>query len=314
MAKIFVNLKRFDVPRSLGGICPQERPDVWIRWVIRKSVESGLGKNKNVQLLYLLPESLILPALEELERSPAAETSCLTVGCQGVFRENVSPGGNFGAFTTNLPAAAAKTLGASWAIIGHSEERKDKIGMLEAYDDKVGGPGGARAKALRTVNELINQEVLRGLESGLDVLLCMGETADERGDGTFDEQQPRIKQAIQSQVDIGLRGVNSHLEERRIVIGYEPIWAIGPGKTPPGAEYIEFVATYIKEATQRTHGFTPDVVYGGGLKEENAGMIGAVPPIDGGLVALTKFTQPIGFDPDDLRIIVDKYMEKRGEI
>jgi triosephosphate isomerase len=55
------------------------------------------------------------------------------------------------------------------------------------------------------------------------------------------------------------------------------------------------------------------VVYGGGLKEENAGMLGSLQHIDGGLVALTKFTQPIGFDPDDLRLIVAKYMEKRGE-
>jgi triosephosphate isomerase len=313
MATIFINLKRFDVPRSLGGICPQERPDRWIRWVIEKSVETGLGKDKKVQLVYLLPESLILPALEEMGRFSAEETAYITVGCQGVFRENVSPGGNFGAFTTNLPAAAAKTLGASWAIIGHSEERKDKIEVLEAYDDRVGEPGGARVKALRTVNELINQEVLRGLESGLDVLLCMGETADERGDGTFNEQRPRIKETLQSQVDIGLSGVKLYLDGRRIVVGYEPIWAIGPGKTPPRADYIEFVATYIKEAAQRTHGFTPDVVYGGGLKEENAGMIGNLPPIDGGLVALTKFTQPIGFDPNDLRVIVDKYMDKGGE-
>jgi triosephosphate isomerase len=313
MATIFVNLKRFDVPRLLGGICPQERPDRWIQWVIEKSVKAGLGKNKNALLVYLLPESLILPALEQLGRFPAEETACINMGCQGVFRENVSPGGNFGAFTTNLPAAAAKTLGASWAIVGHSEERKDKIGVLEAYDQRVGEPGAARAKALRTVNELINQEVLRGLESGLDILLCMGETAYERGDGTFEEQRPRIKEALQSQVDIGLGGVKSHLDGRRIVIGYEPIWAIGPGKTPPGADYIEFVATYIKEAAQRSHGFTLDVVYGGGLKEENAGMLGSLQHIDGGLVALTKFTQPIGFDPDDLRLIVAKYMEKRGE-
>jgi triosephosphate isomerase len=312
MATIFINLKRFDVPRSLGGICPQERPDRWIHWVMKKSLETGLGKDQNVQIVYLLPESLIIPALEQVGRFPEGETVCINVGCQGVFRENVNPGGNFGAFTTNLPAAAAKTLGASWSIVGHSEERKDKIGVLEAYDDRVGEPGAARAKALRTVNELINQEVLRGLESGLDILLCMGETAGERGDGTLEEQRPRIKDALQSQVDIGLGGVKSHLDGRRIVIGYEPIWAIGPGKTPPGAEYIEFVATFIKEAAQRSHGFTPNVVYGGGLKEENAGMIGSLPHIDGGLVALTKFSQPIGFDPEDLRIIVDKYMEKGG--
>ena len=56
----------------------------------------------------------------------------------------------------------------------------------------------------------------------------------------------------------------------------------------------------------------PPVVYGGGLKEANAEEIAGVATIDGGLVALTRFSQPIGFDPDDLRIIVEKYMERKG--
>jgi triosephosphate isomerase len=52
------------------------------------------------------------------------------------------------------------------------------------------------------------------------------------------------------------------------------------------------------------------VVYGGGLKAENAGMIGNIATIDGGLVALTRFSGEIGFYPEELRIIIDKYLEK----
>jgi triosephosphate isomerase len=72
------------------------------------------------------------------------------------------------------------------------------------------------------------------------------------------------------------------------------------------------VADYIKKTSKEIHGFTPPVVYGGGLKEENVEEIAGVKAIDGGLVALTKFTQPIGFDPQDLRIIIEKYRERKG--
>ena len=138
------------------------------------------------------------------------------------------------------------------------------------------------------------------------------ETAEQRGEGNFEEQQPRIKAALRSQVEIGLSGVASHLGKQKLAIGYEPIWAIGPGRTPPGAEYIGFVSGYIKKTNEEIHGFIPPVVYGGGLKEENVEEIAGVDTIDGGLVALTKFTQPIGFDPNDLRIIVEKYRERKG--
>jgi triosephosphate isomerase len=311
MAEIFVNLKRFDVPRALGGICPLENPEQWIRWVVKETIAHGLGRLNGVELVYLLPEGLLIPASDELESHPRTETRNIAVGCQGVFRENIAAGANFGAFTTNLPAAAAVNLGAGWAIIGHSEERKDKLGILAAYDAGIERSGQAQRKAAETVNRLINQEVLCAFESGLNVLLCIGETAEERGEGTFEEQQPGIQRALHSQVEIGLSGVASYLGRQKLVVGYEPIWAIGPGKTPPGAEYIGFVSGYIKKSSEEIHGFVPPVVYGGGLKEANAEEIAGVATIDGGLVALTKFTQPIGFDPNDLLIIVEKYLERK---
>ena len=311
MNRIFVNLKRFDVSRALGGICPQEVPEQWTRSVIKETICLGMGSLEGVELVYLLPEALLIPAREELESHNASDTHSISIGCQGVFRENIAAGGNFGAFTTNLPAAAAVNLGVSWAIIGHSEERKDKLGILSAYDPEIDRSEEAMAKSTETVNRLINEEVLRALESGLNVLLCLGETAEQRGEGSFQEQQPRIQSALRSQVEIGLSGVASHLEERKLVIGYEPIWAIGPGKTPPGGEYIGFVSDYIKKATEEIHGFVPPVVYGGGLKQENVEEIAGVETIDGGLVALTKFTQPIGFNPKDLRIITEKYLRRK---
>jgi triosephosphate isomerase (TIM) len=312
MLHIFVNLKRFDVPRTLGGLCPVEDPVEWIRSVVRETVELKVGVEGGIRIIYLVPESLLRPVADELDAIGSHAADRVAVGAQGVFRENVVPGGNFGAFTTNLPAAAAVNLVAEWAIIGHSEERKDKLGIIAAYDESAAAGGGTHARALDAVNRLIAMETTVALDAGINVLLCMGESAEQRGDGEFEYQKPRIGAALRSQVETGLKGVKDRLDGKTLVIGYEPIWAIGPGKTPPGAEYIEFVSRLIKDTAQELYGFEPDVVYGGGLKEDNAAMLAGVSSIDGGLVALTKFTQPIAFEPTDLKVIVDTYTSAKG--
>jgi len=112
---------------------------------------------------------------------------------------------------------------------------------------------------------------------------------------------------LKAQLEGGLRGVKEFLPSNNLMIGYEPVWAIGPGKTPPGEDYIAFVSGYIKEIVKELYGFDVGVVYGGGLKEENAAMIASIDTIDGGLVALTKFTHPIGFEPEGLKNIISAY-------
>jgi len=153
--EIFVNLKRFEVPRSLGGVCPVDNPKEWIERVMAESVRYGLGKLPDIRVTYLLPEALIISALAKLATYPADEVQNLQIGCQGVSRENITPGGNFGAFTTNLPAAAAKNLGCTGAIIGHSEERKDKLGIIERYDPAYNDSEATRTKAMQALNSLI---------------------------------------------------------------------------------------------------------------------------------------------------------------
>ena len=82
-----------------------------------------------------------------------------------------------------------------------------------------------------------------------------------------------------------------------------------PGKVPPGREYIAFVSTLIQEVARERCGLDVSVVYGGGLKEENAAMIASIPTLGGGLVGLTRFTGEIGFEVEGLAGIIRKYRE-----
>ncbi len=307
MKHIFINLKRFDVPREKGGVCPSEHPGEWIAQVVRQSVELGIGTFPGIDVVYLVPEALILRAQETLDSIPAEQRGRLAVGCQSVFRDNIKKGGNFGAFTSNMPAASAYQMGCRWSIIGHSEERRDKQEIIGSFQADWNQSEALRERCAGAVDGLINREVFSALEQGMDVLLCMGETAEERGEGTWEQQKARIRSVLSAQLTRGLQGVKEFLPERKIVIGYEPIWAIGPGKTPPDGDYIAFVSSMIKEIVRETYGFEIPVVYGGGLKEQNAAMIAGIGTIDGGLVALTRFSGEIGFYVDELKSIIEKY-------
>jgi len=311
MNKIFINLKRFDVPRELGGICPTDKPQEWIESIIEDTIKYGLGNMKDLHIAYFLPEALILSAINKLKTFQSEKTKCIDIGCQGIFRDDIKKGGNFGAFTSNLPATAAKNLGCTWAIIGHSEERADKLSLFEEFEPSLRSDTKLNSKARKTVDVIINKEIVCALDAGINVLLCVGETAEEKGEGNFVEQKSRIELILKSQLLLNLKDVKSRLINQKVFIGYEPIWAIGPGKNPPGKDYITFISRYIKTIVKNEFNFEPVVVYGGGLKEQNAGMLSKINTIDGGLVALTKFTGEIGFNVIELKRIIDKFLTMR---
>ena len=91
------------------------------------------------------------------------------------------------------------------------------------------------------------------------------------------------------------------------MIAYEPIWSIGPGRTPAGKEYITKIAKFVKE---KTNGM--DIVYGGGLKQDNAEMLASIDEIDGGLIALTRFQGEIGYYPEEYLEIIRLYMGREN--
>lgn len=273
MKTIFVNLKRFDIPKEMGGINTLCGPERWAKTIV-EGVDGGLSDIPQVEPVIFFPEAYLLDAARAKKPD-----SRLKLGIQGVHRDDVGSG-NIGAFTTKHTARSAAALGCRWAMIGHSEERADLKTVLRA--------GGADGSA---VHGLLNKEVLAAQAAGLKVLFCVGENENEIGDR---------EAVLRKQLTEGLCGADL----TAVVIGYEPLFAIGPGKTPPSAQYIGETAGTIKSITD------VPVVYGGGLKKENAAEIGALKEIDGGLIGLTRFTGEIGFYPDEYLAIIKEYLGK----
>lgn len=276
MKHIYLNLKRFDVPVELGGVNRLAPIDQWGGYIVSHT-QGALRRYDPAQVEFVqyLPEAHLLSAAAAL-----TDHSPVQIGSQGVYRMNTAVGGNFGAFTTNRPASVVRAMGCTSTLIGHCEERNDKKGVLAE----------AGVSDMSAVNRLLNQEIKCAQEAGLTVLYCIGETSEE---------QPQWEQVLGEQLDAGLDGV----DKSRVVIGYEPVWSIGPGKAPAGKDYITRIARFVKE---RTGGM--DVVYGGGLKADNAAMLASIGEIDGGLIALTRFQGEIGFYPEEYLEIIRLYL------
>ena len=278
MKHIYLNLKRFDVPVEYGGVNRLAPIPEWAAQIVSRTQE-GLRQYDpaRVEFVQFFPEAHLLQAV-----AARVDDSPVQIGSQGVYRDNTAPGGNFGAFTTNRPASIVKALGCGAVLVGHCEERNDKKGILAE----------AGVTDAAAVNRLLNREVQCAVNARLKVVYCIGETQEE---------QPQWESVLGEQLSVGLEGV----DKDRVVSAYEPVWSIGPGKTPAGKEYITKIARFVKE---RTGGM--DVVYGGGLKTDNAAMLASIEEIDGGLIALTRFQGEIGFYPEEYLEIVRLYLEE----
>ena len=278
MKHLYLNLKRFDVPVEFGGVNRVAPIKDWGAFIV-ENTQDALAKydQSEVEFAQFFPEAHILGAAAA--KKPG---SPVKIGCQGVHRADTAVGGNFGAFTTLRPASAARALGCEYVIIGHCEERN-------FYNDTLAEAG---VKDPSATNRILNQEILRATERGLNVLYCIGEKSEE---------QSEWRSVLGKQLDEGLAGV----DRSQVVIGYEPVWSIGPGKTPAGKDYITMIARFVKE---RTGGL--DVVYGGGLKTDNAEMLASIAEIDGGLIALTRFSGEIGWYPNEYLDIIRLYLGK----
>lgn len=281
MKYIFLNLKRFDILPQYGGVNKLAPPREWgahIAAALQVGIARRQGWSGNISMAVFLPEAHILGAVAAVP--PESE---FEIGCQSVHYEDTAPGANFGAFTTLRTANSVRQLGCTWTIIGHSEERQHMARLMTLA-------GAAPEAASRAISALLRMQVESAQRAGLQVLFCIGETA---------EQVSNRLPILRSQIEESLEGTDLS----KIVLAYEPVWAIGPGKAPPDAGEIADIAAGIKEIAPCP------LVYGGGLKRDNAESIGSIAALDGGLVALTRFNGEIGFYPDEFFEIVDAYLE-----
>lgn len=161
-----------------------------------------------------------------------------------------------GAFTAEVSAPMLKAMGVPYVIIGHSERRQ--------YFGET--------------NETVNKRVRAALDNGLKVILCVGEVLEEREQGVTFE-------VVGMQTKIALQGVSEE-ELKNVIIAYEPVWAIGTGKTAT-PEIAQAVHAHIR---QYLAGFDADVaakvqiLYGGSVTGATAADLFGQPDIDGGLV------------------------------
>lgn len=276
MKHIYLNLKRFDVPAELGGVNRIADMKEWGKYIVENTQEELKKYSpEEVEFAMFFPEIHLFSACQA-----KTENSPVQVGCQGVFRDDVAPGKNFGAFTTGRPAAAMKAAGCETVIIGHCEERNNLAGILAEA-------GVVNTKAINTI---LNKEIKSAVDRGMKVLYCIGEKSEEL------EQWQEV---LGEQLELGLKDV----DKSKVTIAYEPVWSIGPGKIPADKEYITKIAKFVKEKTDGM-----DIVYGGGLKQDNAAMLASIPEIDGGLSALTRFQGEIGYYPEEYLEIISLYM------
>ena len=162
-----------------------------------------------------------------------------------------------GAYTGEVSAAMVKSTGAQYVILGHSERR-------EYYAETP---------------EILKEKVLLALSNGLKVIFCIGESLEER---EANKQNEVVKAELEGSV------FNLTAEQfSNIIIAYEPIWAIGTGKTAT-AEQAEEIHAYIRQVIAEKFGAevadATSILYGGSCKPSNAAELFAKPDIDGGLI------------------------------
>ena len=168
-----------------------------------------------------------------------------------------------GAYTGEISCAMLKDIGVNTVILGHSERR-------QYYGE---------------TNEFINKKVLFALESGMDIDLCVGETLEEREGG-------RLEQVLADQINIGLEGVTEE-QMAHVTIAYEPVWAIGTGKTatPEDANSAHaYIRSLIEKKFSKSVAEKQIIQYGGSVKPSNVKELMACEHIDGALVGGASLT------------------------
>ena len=229
------------------------KPIIAGNWKMHKTIAEALEfvnevkdrvNNDKVEAVICAPFTL----LKDLKQ--ATKGTNIKIGAQNMHFEEK------GAFTGEISPLMLKELDMDYVVIGHSERRQ--------YFNET--------------DETVNKKVLKALEVGIDPILCVGETLEEREAGN-------TKDVCKVQVEKALENVSKE-DLAKVVIAYEPVWAIGTGKsaTPAQAQAVhKFIRDHIAKADAK---IAEQVIiqYGGSVNAANAAELFAQPDIDGALV------------------------------
>ncbi|MCI5141107.1 MAG: triose-phosphate isomerase [Candidatus Electrothrix sp. ATG1] len=197
-------------------------------------------------------EVMIAPAYLSLAAvQEAVADSPVRVAAQNVAWEKQ------GAFTGEIAPPMLQDIGVDMVILGHSERRHD-FGEDDA---------------------MVNRRLTGALHFGMTPILCVGEKLEEREQGnTF--------KVVEEQLRIGLKDVQAE-QMQQVVVAYEPVWAIGTGKTATKEQAQEvhaFIRTTLATLYEKTLADSVRILYGGSVKPENIDSLMAQPDVDGALV------------------------------
>lgn len=210
-----------------------------------------------------LPTVVIAPTFTSLSAVGCVECDCgcggnkINVACQNCHWESS------GAYTGEISVEMAKDAGCSYVIIGHSERRQ--------YFSET--------------DEMINKKAKAIIAGGLIPIICCGETLEQRESGITDEH-------IASQIRLALKDINSE-DVANSVIAYEPIWAIGTGKTCDSVEanrVIKMIRNVVKEVAGQVAGDSIRILYGGSVKPSTIEEQMSQSDIDGALIGGASLT------------------------
>jgi len=194
-------------------------------------------------------EVVISPPAIYLLLAQSLVSSSVKVAAQNIFDR-----GN-GAYTGEISAQQLKDANIDWVILGHSERRS----------------------IFSESNEFVASKTKAALDAGLNVILCCGESLKERENGTTVEVVTRQLGAVAEKVK----------DWSRIVIAYEPVWAIGTGKvatTEQAQETHQAIREWLKKAVSQEAADNTRILYGGSVTEKNSAELAKQPDVDGFLV------------------------------
>ena len=233
-------------------------------WKMNMTPKQAVALIETLKPLVVTDEADVVfcvPAIDIIPALEAVKGSNIAIGAENMYFEEK------GAYTGEIAPNMLTEVGVQYVILGHSERRE----------------------YFAETNETVNKKVLKAFEHGLTPIICCGESLEQREQGiTIDW--------IRQQIKIAFLNVTAD-QAKTAVIAYEPIWAIGTGKTATSDQAEEVcgaIRTCIKELYDDATGEAIRIQYGGSVNAGNAAELFAKPDIDGGLVGGASLKEEFG--------------------